>query len=414
MKKIIIGSIVASSVLMAGGYRIPEASLNAVALSAANIAHVKTADAAYYNPANMVFMSDENHLEADIKYLSIDASKFTPTDTTASVIESKSETFLIPSLHYVSGKLGNARVGISLVSPGGLSKRWDVQPAKSSAEEFTLETIELNPTVAIPVNDTLAVAFGFRIVSSNGIVKSNNETTAAPTNTSRDMSGDSVDFGYNLALAYKPTSDLEIGVTYRSQINLTIEGNAKLHTDGVPGLLPAGSYDGDASLTVPLPAVFDAAIAYTLPTKTTIEFVYEKTYWSAYEEIDFKYASAITNPILAGGFATAKPKNWEDTIDYRLGITQELDSMTLMAGMVYSESPAPEKTLGYELPDSNSLSVSLGGRYHVSDKLDIGMAALYSMREDRTVSATVNDGGLDGEFTGSNVLIISAGLGYKF
>ena len=60
MKKILLMSLVASSILMAGGYKIPEASTNAVALGAANIAHNHSADAAYYNPASMVFMSDEH------------------------------------------------------------------------------------------------------------------------------------------------------------------------------------------------------------------------------------------------------------------------------------------------------------------------------------------------------------------
>lgn len=59
MKKIALLSLVTASVLMAGGYKIPETSLNAVALSAANIAHSHGADAAYYNPANMVFMEDK-------------------------------------------------------------------------------------------------------------------------------------------------------------------------------------------------------------------------------------------------------------------------------------------------------------------------------------------------------------------
>ena len=67
MKKIVLISLVTSSMLLAGGYKIPEQSTNAVALGAANVAHNQdNADAAYYNPAKMVFMSNANHLEADL------------------------------------------------------------------------------------------------------------------------------------------------------------------------------------------------------------------------------------------------------------------------------------------------------------------------------------------------------------
>ena len=361
----------------------------------------------------MVFMEESQQIEVDLMYIGLDAINYkgsytnsvTSATSTGHNIDSEKETFIVPSLHYVSGKLGDngARVGLSIVSPGGLSKRWSDQPAKSSAEEFSLTTIEVNPTAAFKVNDKVAVAVGFRMVYSKGVVKSDTESEI-PANTSRDMTGDSIDFGYNLALAYKPTSDLEIGLTYRSQINLTEEGNAKLATS-----VGGSTYDGDAYLTVPLPAAFNAAIAYTLPTKTTVEFVYEKTYWSAWKSIDFDY-DGTEGPVLSSIFGSAKPKNWKDTETYRIGLTQELDAITVMAGLVFDETPAPEATVGYELPDSNSMAVSLGGRYKLNEKMDIALAALYSMHEDRTVK---NDS-IDGEFTGGNVLMISAGLGYKF
>jgi len=52
-------SVVASSVVMAGGYKIPEQSLNSMALGAAYVAHTTGADTNYHNPANMSFMDAE-------------------------------------------------------------------------------------------------------------------------------------------------------------------------------------------------------------------------------------------------------------------------------------------------------------------------------------------------------------------
>ena len=417
MKKIALMSLVASSVLMAGGYKIPETSLNGVALSAANIAHNKSADAAYYNPANMVFMANENHMEADLNYIGLDAPNYkgtvslngTPLGTHD--IDAQSEDFLIPSLNYVSGDVSGARFGLSVVVPGGLSKRWENSVASFSAEEFTLETVEINPTIALPIGDKIGVAIGFRIIHTSGVVKSTSPQA------SRDMTGDSIDFGFNAALAYKPTSELELGLTYRSQVDLTVEGDAKLsYIDAADDFfiytgIHNGTYTSDsgASVSVPLPAALSLAAAYTLPSKTTFEFVYERNFWSAYKTLDFNYgtgANFVTNYV----FGTPIAKNWNDTNAFRLGITQELDKMTLMAGMVYDETPVPDETLGFELPDSDSLSVSLGGRYQINEKMDVGLAVLYSMRDERTVSN--ND--LTGEFTGGNVLIVSAGMGYKF
>ena len=399
-------SLFATSAIYAGGYKIPETSLNGVALSAANVAHSHGADAAYYNPANMAFMADENSLEADLLYIGLDPVKYKGTagGSTAYDISAERESFLIPSLNYVSPKLGDARIGLSVVVPGGLSKRWNDSPAKETAEEFTLEVVEINPTVAYPINDKLAVAFGLRAVYSSGIVKSTSAASA-----SRDMEADSIDFGYNLAFSYKPTKDLDIALTYRSKVDLTEEGNGKLYLGDSNG---AKVYDGGASVTIPLPALLNVAVAYTFSSKTTVEFVYERNFWSAYDSLDFDYVSSL--PVILSPFDAPIAKNWKDTNAFRFGITQELDKMTLMAGFVIDESPVPASSLSYELPDSDSVSISCGARYKINDKVDVGLSALYSMREERTITAAANNNNLEGTFSNSNVLIVSAGVGYKF
>ena len=412
MKKISLLALVASSVLLAGGFKIPEQSTNAVALGAANIAHNhENADAAYYNPAKMVFMENKNNLEVDLTYIGLDKIKYKGTVGGAPYnLESKSENFIIPTLHYVSPALGDsgARVGLSIVSPGGLSKRWSKEPAKTSAQEFTLKTVEINPTAAFKVNDKLALAVGFRILYSDGVVKSNGTALVAPPSTyatlSRDMKGDSIDFGYNLALSYNPLKELEIGVTYRSKIDMTIDGNAALDSN------LSAPYNGPSSVSLPLPASLNVAVAYTFPSKTTVELVYERTYWSAYKQLDFSYPTALTNPVLKGAFDNPKTKDWKNTNTFRVGLTQELQDLTLMAGYVYDNTPVPNGTIGFELPDSDSQALSLGTRYKINDSVDIGLSGLYSMHKNRTV----NNASLNGEFTGGNVLIISAGLGYKF
>lgn len=419
MKKIVLLSLIASSVLMAGGYKIPETSLNAVALGAANVAHSNGADAAYYNPANMVFMADEHTMEVGMMYIGLDAPNYKGTYTSPVSgtsgpydINSEDENFLIPSFHYVSPVVDGARFGLSIVVPAGLSKRWNEAPASYTAKEFSLTVLEVNPSIALPIGDKIGIAIGMRMVYTDGVVNS-----ASPI-SSRDMTGDSIDFGYNLALAYKPTKELELALTYRSKINLNVEGDADLSYTDVLGSFtpftgqPAGTNYASSSstnVTIPLPAVLNVAAAYTFSTDTTFEFVYERNFWSSYGELDFNYGSSanfVTNIV----FGTSIPKNWKDTNTFRFGVTQEFDKLRLMAGLVIDETPAPESTVGYELPDSDSVSVSLGGRYQITEKVNIGLAGLYSKRKDRTI----NNDSLSGTFSNTDVLIISAALEYKF
>ena len=398
--KLISISLIATTAIYAGGYKIPETSTNAVALGAANIAHNhNNADAAYYNPAKMIFMSNQNHIEADLMYIGLEKVNYKGSvHGTATDESSQSEDFIIPTLHYVSGALGEngVRVGLSIVVPGGLSKRWNGKQGIQTAKEFTLEVLEVNPTIALKLSDTLGLAVGLRAVYSSGIVKS----SAA---ISRDMNGDNLNIGYNLAVAYKPMKALEFGITYRSKVNLNEEGNAKLDIGN------ARVYDGGASVSVPLPAALNIAVAYTFESATTIELVYEKTYWSAYKTLDFNYISPIS-PILVPYFDNPIEKKWHDTNTFRLGLTQVFDNVTMMAGLVIDESPIPNKTIGFELPDTDSTAVSLGGRYKINERVDAGLSVLYSIHKDRTV----HNSSLNGEFSDGNILIVSAGLGYKF
>lgn len=400
MKKIILISAI-SSVLMAGGYKVPEVSLNGIALSSANVAHSSGADASYYNPANMVFMKDEHVTENDLTYIGLDRTDYKASGVD---ISSERENFFLPALHYVSGDISGVRLGLSIFTPAGLTKRWTQDPAVKSAQEFTLQTVEINPTIAVPVGDKLAVAFGVRAIHSYGIVKAIPLAGLAY----QDMKGDSIDFGYNLALSYKPTSDLEFGLTYRSKVDLTVKGNANLNYNAaLPGPTVA-ERNYDVSVEVVVPALLNIAVAYTFPTNTTVEFVYERNFWSEYKDLNFQYSDAAAEAVFGG----VKDKNWKDTNAFRLGVTQKMDEYTFMGGVVIDETPVPTKTLGYELADSDAIAVSLGARYQLNEKINLGLSALYSMREDRTV--TNNDNGIDGEFTGSNPLLISVGFEYKF
>lgn len=394
-----------AAALFAGGYKIPETSLNSVALSAANVAHSTSADTAYCNPANMVFMKNETVMEANLMYIGLSDVNY---KSAAADIDSKREDFIVPSFNYVSEAVDGARFGLSVVSPAGLSKRWSDAPAIYSAEEFTLQTVEVNPTVALPIGDKVAVALGLRAIYSDGVVKSTSPIA------SRDMSGNSIDFGYNLALSYRATSELEMALTYRSKVDLSIEGDAVLFYRDMTNAFGGGvgaaySSKSSASVSAPVPALFNFAIAYTLPSQTTLEFVYERNFWHSYKELDFNYGSgvnAVTNIVFGAPIA----KNYRDTNAFRFGVMQKLDKLTLMGGAVIDKTPVPNATIGFELPDSDSVSVSFGTRYQINEKINVGLAALYSMREDRKVSNSA----LEGEFSNSNVLMVSSALEYKF
>ena len=393
-----------AATLLASGYRIPEQSLDSVAKSAANVASANGADASYYNPANMAFMENGAFTETSLTYINLPKIKFDAAGTAVDG-DSKEEQFLMPNLHYVSPAVGNWRYGLSITAPGGLSKRWDEPYAKVTAEEFSLKIIEVNPTASYKINEQFALGFGLRGVYTDGVVKSDATTfTGNALAPKRDLTGDSIDFGYNVALAYKPIKDLSLAATYRSKVDLTVKGNATL-TGG--GLVP---YNGSASVTIPLPASLALAAAYTID-KTIVEFVFERTYWSSYEYLDFNYGSALPNLTLTTSFDNPKSKLWKDVNAYRIGVSHQYsDALKLMAGFAIDKNPAPDSTLGFELPDLDAKLYSVGFEYKLDKQMSIGMAYLYDDKETRTVS----NGTVNGTFTDAAAHLVTASFKYKF
>jgi len=400
MKTIVKGlalSAVASSVVMAGGYKIPEQSLNSMALGAAYIAHTTNADTAYFNPANMAFMDDKQYVEGALTLAHLPENDYVLMDPYSGHTEK--ENIVIPNAHYVANAIGDFRWGVSLTAPGGLTKKWETPFQKAFAQEFTLKVIELSPSVSYKIMDNLAIGGGVRLIYSEGVVKNDmrdaNKIDGRFPPMTVDMEGDTVEFGYNLALSYKPTSDITLAATYRSNIDLKEEGTATINGQSM-----------DASVTVPLPAALNIAASKTWNNTFTLEAVYERTYWSTYENLEF-----VGTPL------RVTPKNWKDTNTFRIGATMVMDKITMMMGFAIDETPVPVETLGFELPDSDAKIFSMGFRYQQNENLSWGAALLVDSKDSISMPRGVNDNPVlanGGSFNGGGAILTTLGVAYEF
>ena len=390
------------------GYKIPEQSTRSMGTAAAYVAGANDADAAYYNPANMSWMDEGFFTEVGAKYIylpKITFKGFAPDPLTKTLVvadgKTKKESFIVPYIHYVSPKIGRARFGISLTTPAGLSKRWNLKPQSYFAEEFTLKVVELNPVISYRINNQFSVGAGFRVVYATGVVKYARENLYKV-----DMDGDTVEYGYNLAFSLKPDNQSKIALTYRSKIDLNVKGNAK---GEIPVSTPPTPFESKGDVTIPLPASLNIAYAYTIKNRTTIELVYERTFWSEYKKLDFNFENAAAEAVLG----KPKTKDWDDSDTIRLGLTHQINNQfTLLLGFAYDQTPIPTPRVSFELPDSDGFIYSIGGIYKLSRNLEIGVAYLYMKKRDRNIYNNYN--GIVGEFSDSKAHLFNISAGYKF
>lgn len=397
-----LASIFAAGSAMASGWRIPEQSVDSTAKAGANIASSSRPDAAYFNPANMSWLEDTWMVEADASWIHLTEIDYDDSRSAVYSGHSETENFFVPTGFVVSPSYGGARFGLAITAPYGLSKRWETAYQKATAKEFSLAVIEVNPTVSYSFKDMVSIAAGPRMLYADATVKSDASGLGVPL--SRDMSADTVEWGWNVALSVKPVEKLNLSATYRSNVDLDF------HDEKADINLMGTLLSLDAKVTIPAPAVLAISGAYDILDNLTVEIEWDRTFWSEYEAIDFDFSPAIPgNP-----FEPAQTRNWDDTNAFRISATWGLNDMvTLMGGFGYDQTPAPTEHVGFELPDSDAWLFSAGAQFKINENMDLGIAALYDYKEERTVKVSPTDT-IYGEFTNASALLLTAGITYRF
>ena len=172
-------------------------------------------------------------------------------------------------------------------------------------------------------------------------------------------------------------------------------------------------------MEVPLPAALNVAISKTWNNQFTLEFNYERTFWSEYETLDFDY-TGFGNWYVPAAFDAPIAKNWEDTNTFRIGATIKMDNkITAMMGFAIDDTPVPEETISFELPDSDAKIVSMGFRYQQSEDLSWGLAFLYDSKDKINLTrgahldpnSLLNNGGT---FSEGGAFLTTLGMSYEY
>ncbi len=404
-----LSSILIVGTACASGFRIPEQSVDSVAKAGANIASASHADASYFNPANMAWLKDTWQFDGALTYINLSSVTYTDNRSPLMNGDSNVEQFFLPTFFVVSPDYNNFRFGISGTAPFGLSKRWQQPFPKSTAQEYTLNMFELNPTVSYTIGDKFSLAGGVRMVYSKAKV-ANYAVQRSGVMVTRFADVDTTEWGYNLAASVRPNDAMNISATYRSKIDLDLEGDITMGTN-TPSFFSMAT---QGSAVIPTPAVLSVSLAYTFGA-ATVDLTWDRTFWSAYESIGMEYNTPVTHPVLHAVYTEPIVKNWDDSSAYRIGLDYDLNKeVTLMAGFAFDETPVPDATLGFDLPDSNAYLYSFGGRYRVSEAMEIGMAYLFDYKESRKVVNGSATSGINGEFTNSAAHMLTVGLSYDF
>lgn len=184
-------------------------------------------------------------------------------------------------------------------------------------------------------------------------------------------------FGFVLGALWKPTQALSVGVSYRSQVKHSFEGDVV--TTG-PAQLSASLPNAPIKADLTTPAQLTGGIAYKFTPSFVMTADFQYVWWTSYDYLTVKYAS--NDQVL-----TSSERLYKDVWIARLGAEYKYSkNLDIRAGFLYDKNPVEDKKLDPTLPDSDRLGFSAGLGYRLTDAISIDLAYLFLRFMERTIT----------------------------
>ena len=288
--------------------------------------------------------------------------------------------------------------GLSLNSYFGLSTDLgNGYSASDIAEEAEVITMNINPSVAYRLTDSISLGAGVSLVKADATLTTGGGPLAGAQ--TMNVEGDDIGWGINLGATWQVNEAVRLGLAYRSEVELELDGRAK--SDLVP------NYNQKGSLNLNLPAVAELSAIYDVNERLTFSASAQWTEWSVFEEllIDFDDGSELQ----------LKEENFEDSWRYALGVTYQLNpAWTLRAGMALDNAASTSGYRSLSIPDTDRLWYSAGFTYQHSNQLSVDLGLAYLDGDDIDFTETSALGTTFSGSTSASAELVAVSVNYQF
>ena len=461
---------IAAPTAFASGYKLNEQSAAGAGTAyAGRAAVVQDASVVFYNPAGMVKL-ERAEVSAGSSYLHL-SGEFSPESYKNAAGQ-----------EYTAANMGDYTDGGDFLSPTAVPFGYFAMPINDKfaagfgvfvpfatntdydddfiggalADQTKVTSVEFQPAIAYRVNDQFSVGFGLDITYMKGLLSKQVDTVPYNENLKflngnknpahaglgfaelndqqwagyegfenhYEVEGDDWQLGYNLSMMWDVTSNITLGVTYRSEMKFKLKGDSKFKQDqGVVGLANAdaataahpnvnegdfiiGPVDG-ATGSVPKQG---SEVPITTPQSLTVSYAHQLTnelqlvagvtwtQWSVFKDFDVKSTEpGVIESLsdLGPGYIGHIEENWNDTTAVAVGANYQLnDDWLLRAGYANDQSPVSNTYRTARVPDNDRQWLSTGVNYRISNDLDVDFAFSYMFFDD--VDVNEYNRGLDG------------------
>jgi len=362
----------------------------------ANTVNTWGADAAWAQPAGMVDLKQDTVNVTGLTLL------YPEMRFDSSVAEAgggdggnAGDPAIIPS-HFTVKKLSDrTSVGIAITAPmGGAMDYGDNFVGRYGAQKIALQGLGISPSVGYRVNDKLAIGAGVTITYT---LFEEDVAINTPGADGKVKMEDLDDWGYQpfLGLTYHFSDRVMLGVVYRAEMDVDLEGDLKFRGVPMPG--------GDVKLDWDNPQWLEAALRFDLGNNYYVATNLGWQDWSQFSENELEVTPGVT----------VMDRDWKDT--WRTGIAFGHMSGTRgwSFGLSYDSSPVTDKNRTIDLPMDEQIQA--GASYFMEGKkfsYALGASVMYA--GDGKVDQTAQNVRFKGEFDTNLVFSLGGTVRYTF
>ena len=411
-----VGLLSTSTVTHAAGFQLAEYSATGLGRAYAGEAAIAdNAGSQWRNPALLTYLEGTQVSVGAIYVdpnIDIDGTSTSGSTSTPSNSSDFAHSAVIPNF-YVSHKY-NDKFALGFAAGTNYGMETDLGKDFGGANhgnEASVTTMELNLNAAYQVLESVSIGGGVRYImaeGSFGAVSTANSLVPLPAGTAlKYMEGDDTAWGWQVGTAWQINESNRLGFTYKSEVDLTLEGYAKglgfNRTD--PNAHKSGSMD------LALPATAELASFHQLTDKVAVHASINWTNWSCFKELvaDFPGENSVE----------IKQENWEDNYRFALGTTYQMTpKLALRSGIAYDTSAVSEEHRTATIPETDRTWLSIGAGYQWSDQLTLDAGFTYILAKDAKMleddaSSAPFGGTFEGEVTGS-IWLVGIQANYRF
>ncbi len=425
---LLLGSV---ALLMANGLSLNTVGEKAFGMGGAFIGQADDLSALYWNPAGLANQgSGISFIVADIiptGYYKADGTYFGyPAEAMDIDAEIQINHYVNPNI-FINHRINNLALSFGVYVPAGLGTEYDGDDLLALSNGVKqnwmskIGVINFSPAIAYNFDKfqlglAMNIMYGmFEINRPANIVLDTDGDGVEDTPTSFQYEENSTGLGYGVTISglFHLSENLNLGTSFRTKSTVKMKGEAENDLMGLLGASTKSDFDRE----VAWPTWIGAGISYKACEKLTINTDIQYSAWSySSDKFVTEFDDDTWTAVTAASGDDTFVLNWEDAIQYRLGLEYQIKPcLALRGGYYYDPAPAPDKHMSILFPSSTNHVGTFGIGYTKSN-ISFDLAGEYLFGAERDIDANIENGEMT-NVPGKhmlNVLAFGMGITYRY